>query len=176
MPKLKHFDNADSARFVTFTCYHRYQLLTAEPVIRTFLEQLHSLREKHSLRILGYVVMPDHVHIVLYPSRELKLGHVIGELKSRSAREILSMHADYLVPNLDALVVHRDGKMRHVFWQRRCYDRNCRSASDVLEKINYCHMNPVRSGLVANEAEWLWSSFGWYAGGKEVPLEMDNFL
>jgi putative transposase len=150
-------------------------LLVAEAAIPAFLEQLHSTREKHNLRILGYVIMPDHVHLVLQPPVGSKLGQVIGELKSRSARDILSKHTDSVAGNLDQLLINRNGKEKHAFWQRRCYDHNCRSVSSVLEKVNYCHMNPVRSGLVSNAAEWVWSSYRWYLGAEEVPLEIDGF-
>ena len=58
-------------------------------------------------------------------------------------------------------------------WQRRCYDRNCRTPESTREKIEYCHANPVRKGLVSHPWQWQWSSYNWYEGRNDVPIQMD---
>ncbi len=52
----------------------------------------------------------------------------------------------------------RDGRKKFCLWQRRCYDRNCRTEEEVWEKVNYCHNNPVKRGLVSRPEDWQWSS------------------
>ena len=74
------------------------------------------------------------------PPDGLKLGLVIGELKSRMAKEFFADSG------------HQSREPR-VYWQRRCYDHNCRSPETVREKINYCHTNPVKRGLVSEPDE-----------------------
>jgi len=59
MPKLRHYDHLNTARFVTFSCYHRHKLLLAPPVIRVFLETLEFIRKHYGIRLFGYVIMPD---------------------------------------------------------------------------------------------------------------------
>ena len=44
----------------------------------------------------------------------------------------------------------------------------------VVEKINYCHNNPVKVGLISEPGQWSWSSYNWYNGANEVPLEVDG--
>jgi len=85
MPKLRHYDHLNTAPFITFSCYRRHKLLTAKPVILAFLETLQTIRLRHQMRIFGHVVMPEHVHVVLHPRKTLRLGPIIGELKSKSA-------------------------------------------------------------------------------------------
>jgi len=119
--------------------------------------------------------MPEHVHLVLYPENELKLGPVIGELKSLSARRILSSWKERKPDALEDLLVNRAGVPKHAFWQRRCFDHNCRSEKTVLEKISYCHDNPVRRGLVEEPGDWKWSSYWWYQDRRDVPLEIDGY-
>jgi putative transposase len=63
---------------------------------------------------------------------------------------------------------------RFAFWQRRFYDHNCRTEKSVIEKINYCHNNPVRSGLTETPAEWRWSSYRWYNELKGVEIAIDG--
>ena len=106
--------------------------------------------------------MPEHVHIVLHPLIEIRIGLVVREIKSKTAREYFTREPYYAQ------------KLKHVFWQKRCYDHNCRSITTVTEKINYCHKNPVTRGLVGDPAEWRWSSYNFYQGKKDVPLIMDE--
>lgn len=171
MPKLRHYDHLDTARFVTFSCFRRHQLLTTPAIVTAFLRSLQSVRERYAIRIFGYVVMPEHVHLVLHPPDGLRLGPVIGEVKSQSAGRII---AEGLVRLPRDCTVVKDGRRRQAFWQPRCYDHNCRTPEAVREKINYCHTNPVVRGLVAESGQWAWSSYNWYAGEEDVPLAMDE--
>lgn len=103
------------------------------------------------------------------------LGLAIGILKSSSARRIIDVWKDENPDFMRSLCIMKNGRAKFVFWQRRCYDHNCRTAEDVREKINYCHVNPVRAGLVSNLADWKWSSYGWYQGERDAVLEVDPF-
>ena len=129
---------------------------------------------QHAVRILGYVIMPEHVHLVLHPPDDVLLGRVLAEIKSRSAREILARWQDKGDSRLKRLAKrHPQGGYR--FWQPRCYDHNCRTPETVLEKIEYCHKNPVNRGLVMSMADWRWSSYGWYHGVEDAVLEIDGY-
>jgi len=86
MTKLKHYDDLGTARFVTFSCYHRLPSLNHPKAKEIVIEELNLARDKHGFRLLGYVLMPDHVHLVLFPPDGMKLGLVIREIKSRSGR------------------------------------------------------------------------------------------
>lgn len=92
----------------------------------------------------------------------MKLGLVIGEIKSKMAREYFGLKMKNI-------------KGKKVFWQKRCYDHNCRANAEVLEAINYCHNNPVNRELVKTPGDYSWSSYNWYQGKRNVPLEMDHF-
>ncbi|MEK7775476.1 MAG: transposase [Candidatus Zixiibacteriota bacterium] len=172
MPLLKHFDNLNTGRFVTFTCYRRQKLLTAPSVICVFLHALDDARKKYHFRLYAYVIMPEHVHLVMHPLDGTLLGPLIGEIKSKSGAKIV---ADSLIQLPDNCSVERSGQTRWVFWQPRCYDHNCRTPETALEKINYCHNNPVKRGLVAEPGDWRWSSYNWYIGKRDVPIEIDEF-
>jgi len=172
--RLHHYDNLGTARFVTFSCYHRRPLLTDVNRCHIFLEEVEHSRRKYGFALLGYVVMPNHVHLVIRPEEETKVGQIVGEIKSNSARRIgvllhrTGWHNHVLTPKM------RDGENRFVFWQRRCYDHNCRTTETAKEKINYCHMNPVRAGLVDDPAKWEWSSYRWYAGCVDCVIKIDS--
>jgi REP element-mobilizing transposase RayT len=97
----------------------------------------------------------------------MKMGPLIGQLKGRISRRIISNN------NHKSVLNRADG--RPAIWQRRCYDHNCREPHIVVEKINYCHKNPVTRGLVALPDDWPWSSSRWYSGAGEVMLEIDGY-
>ena len=171
MTRLRHYDHLNTARFVTFSCYRRYPLMEREQAILIFLETLDAIRRELFIRLFGYVVMPEHVHLVLWPPESMKLGPVIGTLKSRSASRIISQE---LVELPIDCRIFKSGKERWAFWQPRCYDHNCRTPETVMEKIDYCHNNPVKRGLVAEPGQWPWSSYNWYYGKSDIPIEMDE--
>jgi putative transposase len=118
--------------------------------------------------------MPNHIHLVVLPQEDTKLGRIIGELKSLTAKEILAFWREKDFKILSRLSVVREGIKRNVFWQRRFYDHNCRTQSSVIEKINYCHSNPVIRGLVKNPGDWRWSSYRWYHGLDGIAIEIDS--
>ncbi len=175
MTKLRHYDNLGTARFITILCHKRYNLLNDDTAKDIFLNHLNKIRTKYGLKLLAYVIMPNHVHLVIYPETNQKIGKIIGELKSTSAREILNYFKDNKIAALNDIIVIRDGIRRHAFWYRRCYDHNCRGVKSVLEKINYCHNNPVKSNLVKESGEWLWSSYNHYDGKHNPIIEIDDF-
>ncbi|MFH2049381.1 MAG: transposase [bacterium] len=164
MPRLKHYDNLGTARFITFSCYKRYKYFNNQINIKIFLNHLKIICVTQKINILGYAIMPDHVHLVLLPIIEMKLGKIIGQLKGRTAKEIISVEKNVL----------RRSNGQPAVWQRRCYDHNCRTREIVIEKINYCHNNPVASGLVHNQNDWKWSSYNWYRNNGEIVMEIDG--
>ncbi len=151
MTKLRHFDNLGTARFVTFSCHRRQAYLTIPEAAELLSRHLSLARTKYRFKLLAYVFMPEHVHLVLLPPDGMKLGLVIREIKSKMAR-------DYFASGHGELATGR------VFWMKRCYDHNCRTQSTIMEKINYCHLNPVRRCLVSMPEDWRWSSYRWYLG------------
>ncbi|MBU0984105.1 MAG: transposase [candidate division Zixibacteria bacterium] len=167
MPRLRHYDNLGTARFVTFTCFRRHRYLTTQIARDIVLAGVSHLRSYRHIRILGWVVMPEHVHLVLMPPDGCALGDAIGRFKAWTSRKILSD------PAYTGRVLRRDDG-RRALWQRRCYDHNCRTQDVVREKINYCHLNPVKRELVRHPSDWPWSSYNWYRGEGQIVLAIDG--
>jgi len=167
MTKLRHFDGFGTARFITFTCYRRRRLLTTPATRWTIVNGLHHLRTERGIRILAWVIMPEHVHFVLLPPDSEELGRELGRFKSWTARQIID------AGEVRTAIAKRNTGHAAV-WQRRCYDHNCRTVETVKEKIAYCHANPVKRRLVSSPELWLWSSYNWYQGEGRVVLEIDG--
>ena len=154
-------------------CHQRFKLFVRPVVIECFLFELETWRAENDIDMFGWVVMPEHAHLVLRPRHALLLGTALGKLKSKSARAMLPLLNQDAVDQF--LTVNRNNETRRVFWTRRVYDHNCRSPEAVRQKIEYCHKNPVRRGLVNNMNDWPWSSFRTYEEGSTQIVKVSEF-
>ena len=173
MSRLFHYDFDGRARFVAFNTHRRLPLLTNHITRSAVIEAIKTCRSRNPFRLAAYVIMPEHVHLVLTPDIETVVSKVVAEIKACSARTILDEYRRTDNPLLLKLTVTRNRMMRHVFWQRRCYDHNCRSDESFWGKVEYCHNNPVKRGLVKSAGQWKWSSYNYYFGARDYLLEMD---
>jgi putative transposase len=105
--------------------------------------------------VYGYVVMPDHVHLLVSETERATLAVAIKSLKQGVSRRLIDEGEDH-------------------FWQKRYYDLNTRNYRQFMEKLRYIHRNPVRAGLCSEPGEWQWSSFIHYATGKEGTVEIES--
>ncbi len=129
-------------------------------------------RSRDGFGLLAWVVMPEHVHLVVFPRGVSVSSSLIG-LKGRFARDIIGRWRE-----LDAKILSRleDAKGKPRFWQHGGgYDRVVRDEEELREKINYIHNNPVKRGLVDRPTDWKWSSARWYAGEREGIVEIDRW-
>jgi putative transposase len=165
-----------TGRFVTFDCHHQLPLLASDETALIFLRELQVAKTKYALKLFAFVIMPEHVHLVVHPQKKIELGRVIGELKSLSGRRISDHLRSVNSPLLESLEVLRNRTSKLAIWLRRCYDHNCRTQETVLEKINYVHNNPVKAGLVDDPEEWPWSSYRWYQGKENKVIEIDTLF
>jgi putative transposase len=150
---------------LTFSCYRRMPLLGCEDWRRMLAESLDRALHGQHFRLMAFVVMPEHVHLLVYPTTHTpRLDLLLKAIKRPFAyrvKQILSRAQDPLLSQLT--VRERPGVECFRFWQEGGgYDRNLRSESAVSASIDYIHLNPVRRGLCQKAIEWKWSSAAWY--------------
>lgn len=103
--------------------------------------------------VLAWVVMPNHVHLVVF-AESTTMASFLKQLKGPFSHAVLRRWNELHAPILEHVSTDKGAH----FWQPGGgYDRNVVGA-ELLEKIRYCHANPVRSGLVATTVAWAWSS------------------
>ena len=137
-------------------------------IINAIADKIYTIK-RYNIELLAYVIMPNHVHLIVNPPDGLNIGKVIGELKFISARQIINYFEHKNSTVLDKLVVLRNREKKRAVWMRRCYDHNCLTEDTVLEKINYCHNNPVKWGLVNKIEDYKWSSYKDYIKNPTAP-------
>ncbi|HLV87667.1 MAG TPA: transposase [Candidatus Sulfotelmatobacter sp.] len=141
--------------FITFSCYRRMPLLDSWAAKQTFEQTLERVRVWYGCYVAGYVLMPEHVHLLISEPERSKLSVVIQMLKQITSQKL---HAQPL-PR---------------FWQVRYYDFPVWSEAKRIEKLRYIHRNPVKRGLVERPEDWKWSSFRHYATGTEGIVEIES--
>jgi putative transposase len=146
--------------FITFSCYRRLPLLGTPRARDTFVQVLDNTRNRFGFRLVGYVVMPEHVHVLISEPALGTPSTVLQKLKQDVSRKLraASDMSDSRLPQ---------------FWQRRFYDFNVWTLKKKTEKLGYMHMNPVKRGLVTHRRDWRWSSYSFYEGEGEILIVID---
>ena len=122
------------------------------------MEILHKIRSRHQFRLVGYVVMPEHVHLLISEPAVGNPSTAIMALKYCTAREFLGRRRLLEQPRN---------------WQSRFHDFNVYSSHKKEEKLHYMHENPVTRHLVRFPADWIWSSFSFYVTGQPGLIAVD---
>jgi putative transposase len=171
--RMKRRPALDDARFLTFSCYRRLQLL-GNPLIRDhFAKTFQQAHEKFGFIIIARVVMPEHVHVMLRPTPgERDIAAPLAWLKRETAKEVI---ARWRLMNAPVLTRITDKNGAPHFWQPGGgHDRNIWSSKEMTEKVGYIHKNPVKRGLVEKSVDWEWSSARWYDGRKDSVVVVDR--
>ena len=129
-----------------------------------FEQSLERVRVWYGLFVAGYVIMPEHVHLLLSEPERSTLAVALQMLKQITAQK--------LRPTPSRTAGDKAGAPEH-FWQARYYDFNVRTAKKRIEKLRYIHRNPVKRDLVEKPEDWEWSSFRHYATGEEGAVEIE---
>jgi putative transposase len=151
---LKRYQQARDLHFITFSCYRRQPLLASAHAKRLFELALERGRRQYGLYVVGYVIMPEHVHLLVSEPERATLARALQALKQSVARRLI-------------------GGGTH-FWQARYYDFNIWTKRKRIEKLRYMHRNPVKRGLVERPEDWAWSSFLHYVTGIEGVVEIES--
>jgi putative transposase len=141
---LARIQHLGHLHFLTFSCHRRTARLASESDRDTFCKILDETRVRREFRVTGYVVMPEHVHLLVSEPAQGTLAVAMQMLKQT--------------------VSLRLGAKGEPFWMTRYYDFNVYSEEKVRGKIDYMHFNPVKRGLTYEEMDWRWSCARFYAG------------
>jgi putative transposase len=160
--------------FITFTCYRRLPLLRSVRARNIFVQILSEVRDRYRFSLVGYVVMPEHIHLLISEPDKGTPSTVIQVLKQRVSRR-LRRKRPAPAAQLN-LIFARAGNALPRFWQRRFYDFNVWSLKKRVEKLHYMHMNPMKRKLVNHPKNWPWSSFSFYSNLKSGLTRIDPVI
>jgi len=149
---LVRYQQCGDFHFLTFSCFHRLAYLGSAEARDLFEAALERIRLRYRFVVAGYVVMPEHVHLLVSEPREGTLAQAIQALKLSVTKR----------------------RTERPFWQARYYDFNAHSSEKTSEKLRFMHRNPVVRGLVSSPEDWPWSSYRHYATGERGTVEIES--
>jgi putative transposase len=165
------------AHFLTYSCNQRWPLLKRHRAGQWVVDALERARRELEFAIWAYVIMPEHVHVLMCPnSAPYDMSRILVALK----KPVATCANAYLRSTdnqawLDRLTVRYPSRSVFRFWQAGGgYDRNIFRDASVPSIVDYIHANPIRRGLVDRATDWEWSSARFWDGWEDVPIRMDQ--
>jgi REP-associated tyrosine transposase len=173
--RCRRWDTAGQAHALTFGCYRNRPFLAQERTCDWLAEAIDSARQRHAFDLWAYVFMPDHVHLVIYPTREgYSISRILLAIKQPVSRNAIHYLKSRQPEGLELMATGQQSRPYH-FWQKGGgYDRNITRFETLIQTVKYIHNNPVRRGLVALPEQWRYSSAGEWEGDGVGPLTIDR--
>src|ERR1041384_4985928 len=169
MPKRLHrYYGSGHFHFITSSCYHRRPLLGTARRREVFLKILEEVRARYGFIVVGYVVMPEHIHVLISEPDHGNPSTVMQVLKQRFARRVLGEWRRRKKTEQGRL--WQGAFEQGNIWQKRLFYFVVRGQAKRVEKLRYMHNNPVKRGLVLEPEQWKWSSYRWHAYGERGPI------
>jgi len=175
--RLYKSNELNTFHYVTLVTHNRVPIFRNDFACGIFVDTLRETRDRYPYKLVGYVLMPDHVHAIVN-NRSGTVSDWLRRVRGNSARKILAWlrEEDYL-GSLKKLALASPQKRQHTHsvWQKDPSVIDLWSHKFIRQKLKYLHLNPVRAGLCEHPAEWEWSSYRAYLAHPqgEVPIEID---
>jgi len=156
MARAKHYSEANTIHHVTTRTLGRKPYLARPADKHLVLNALDFYRRRGDFALYGFIVMDNHLHLVIQPKNGLGLARITDNLKTWTSRR------NSAKPQASRL------------WERRYDDNAIRSEEEMLAVLDYIHGNPVRAGMVKAPEDCLWSSIHNYLGDGKALIEVDT--
>ena len=181
--RLIRYDQPGHTHFWTISCYRRLQFFHDDGVKQVVIKAFEEIRQEFGVCLIGYVIMPEHLHCLIYPHAKNSqvpspIGQVlqcfkqyIGRFGKNRLRDVWRTRGRLWSAPLNAWAEGVFAKQE--IMNTRGYDRNIFAHRALLQKLDYCHKNPLTRGLVNDAADWPWSSYRFYEFGDRSVLSMD---
>jgi len=182
MSRIKKYNLENQVHFVSGCVLKRIKLFEHYPVCaEMLLKNIDFYRTKLNYKILGYVIMPEHYHFLIYPAQDTTISKILMVVKGFTAKSIVNFlkheNLAYLLNfKVPESKIKRFKDSLYQIFQKDNYDFNIHSENKLLEKINYIHYNPVKRGLVSEPEKYIYSSARDYKDGKGGIINIENLF
>ena len=176
---IRHFDLPGDAHFLTFSCFRRLPLLSKDRTRKWVVEALENARAKYRFQLWAWVIMPEHVHLLIFPTSEVS-GHIasiLADIKRPVAQRAIAFLVERKSMFLERLTVKNKHRIYRRFWQAGPgQDHNIYDPDTGYRVVEYIHNNPVRRGLVNRPEDWYGSSARDWLGETNLRIRVDRTL
>ena len=172
-----HFDIEGHVYYITTVVYNRLPIFARPSFVIPLIDSLNFYRYKRTFKLMGYVIMPDHIHLLIWPFGQSPMNDIMRDFKKFTAVRIIRQadveaRADWLTAfaTAGAETNRSDNKV----WQDSYWDSNVYSDRYLRQKLNYMHRNPLRASLVEQPEDYPYSSYRNYMMGDDSLIEIDR--
>jgi REP element-mobilizing transposase RayT len=163
--------------YVTFTVVEWLPVFIDEHACKIITGSFNFCIRNKSLRVNAYVIMPTHMHAILFDAEfdAERLKHTLDDLRKFTGRQLLEHAAKHLPTCLTAEFQKNAGKDRERrFWQPTRHPVGITSEGFWKQKLDYLHYNPCRKGLVRDPEDWRFSSARYWLTREEKDVELSE--
>ena len=154
----------EKAHFITATVVDWVDVFTRQNYRDSVVESLNYCIKDKGMTVYAYVIMSNHIHMVIQ-SNEGKLSDLIRDFKKFTAKMILDKikhepesRREWMLERFQKAIESHTRNKNYQFWQYGNHAEEVYSEKFLWSKIDYIHMNPVRSGLVKKVEDYIYSS------------------
>ena len=175
MTKRYRFEG--SIFYITSNIYNRIRVFTRPSFITPIIDSLNYYRYQYDCKLIGYVIMPDHIHLLIWPAAEKVITDFMRDFKRFTSGRITRQakvegKADW-INNFEEAGTKTD-RAEHKVWQDSFWEQTIYTEDFLRQKLNYIHLNPVRAELCASPEDYPYSSYRNYYLGDNSLIEIDN--
>ena len=163
--------------YITTVVYSRLPIFTRSTFVIPWVDSLNFYRYKQEFKVLGYVIMPDHVHLIIWPFGDSTVSDVMRDYKEFTAKRVIRQAEVEGVTHWvrDFRQAGQEtSRSQNKVWQDSYWDENVYTERVLRKKLNYVHRNPLHAGLAERPADYPYSSYRNYEYGEEWLIEIDR--
>lgn len=177
MSRQRVYNLHNQVHFITTNAFRRMPIFSDVDYCKIVIQKINFYREKYDFKLIGYVIMPDHVHLLVQPLPRQNISDIMRDLKRSTATEIINrLKGENKIELLKCLRLPYIKNRNYSFslWQRRFIDFNIFSEKKLYEKLEYIHNNPVKNELADNLSNWKFSSYKNYFEEDDSIITVDK--
>ena len=161
--KWRNVDTGEGYYYITGTIVEWLPLLARDTIRRAVAHEIKIAAERFGAAIAAYVLMPDHIHVLIYLPSADTLHRFCKCWRGRSARRVIDvLRREQDAAALEVLARHADARCQYAAWKEQVRALPIYTWHKLVSKIEYIHANPVRRGLVEVPEQWPHSSCAFY--------------
>ena len=173
----KRYRIEGSIFYITSNIYNRLHIFTRPSFIIPILDSLNYYRYQYDCKLVGYVIMPDHIHLLIWPTIEKAVTDFMRDFKRFTSGRItrqakVENNADWIKRFEEAGTATE--RAEYKVWQDSFWEQSIYTEEFLRQKLNYIHLNPVRAGLVNSVEEYPYSSYRNYYLNDNQLIDIDN--
>jgi REP element-mobilizing transposase RayT len=173
----KRYRIEGSIYYITSVIYTRSKIFTRPSFVIPIIDSLNYYRYQYCCKIIGFVIMPDHIHLLIWPQEEEAVTDFMRDFKrftsGRITRQAKVEGKTELIKKFEEAGIETE-RAEYKVWQDSFWEQSIYTEKFLKQKLDYIHLNPVRAGIVEAAEDYPYSSYRNYYLNDNQLMEIDS--